>query len=199
MADFFTNQDSFSCPICLDLLNVPVTIPCGHSYCTDCIKCYFDQREDQGKTAKCPQCRTSFIARPALNKNTLIAEMMAKLRETQQSGPSGHRYSGAGEVECDVCDGRQCKAVKSCLVCLASYCEAHLQLHNELNPGGKHKVVDATRPLQDKICRRHNKLLEVFCRTDREIICLLCTMEEHRGHETVPVEEERTEKQVREG
>lgn len=196
MAGFFSNQDTFSCPICLDLLNVPVTIPCGHNYCTECIKCYFNQREEQGKTAKCPQCRTTFIARPTLNKNTLIAEMVEKLRESQQNCPSSHRYAGAGEVECDVCDGRGGKAVKSCLVCLASYCEAHLKVHNELNPGGKHKVVDATESLQDKICHRHGKLLEVFCRTDQQIICLLCTMEEHRGHETVSVEEERAGKQV---
>ena len=189
------DQDSFSCPICLDLFQVPVTIPCGHSYCIGCIKGYFDQREDQGDTAQCPQCRKTFTTRPVLCKNTLIAEMVGKLREAQQTATtSSQNDAGTLEVECDVCGGKTSKAVKSCLVCLASYCETHLNLHNELNPGGKHRVVNVTGSMQDKICRRHHKLLEVFCCTDQQIICLLCTMEEHRGHETVPAEAERTEK-----
>ncbi|KAG5281380.1 hypothetical protein AALO_G00071480 [Alosa alosa] len=196
MANVFSNdQDSFSCSICLGLFHIPVTIPCGHSYCLDCIKGYFDQRGDQGgrPTAQCPQCRQTFSARPALNKNTLIAELVEKLKEALS--PRGHCFAGVGDIECDVCGDSKCRAVKSCFVCLASYCETHLKLHNELNPGGKHKVVNATGRMQNKICRRHDKLLEVFCCTDQQIICLLCTMDEHRGHETVPAEAERTEKQ----
>ncbi|XP_062399441.1 tripartite motif-containing protein 16-like [Sardina pilchardus] len=190
---FSNDQDAFSCSICLDLLRVPVTIPCGHSYCLNCIKGYFDQRGDQGGTAQCPQCRQTFSARPALNKNTIIAELVEKLKEARSPRP--HCFAGSGEIECDVCGDSKSRAVKSCLVCLASYCETHLKLHNELNPGGKHKVVDAIERLQNKICRRHDKLLEVFCCTDQQIICLLCIMDDHRGHETVSAEAVRAEKQ----
>ncbi|XP_064190381.1 tripartite motif-containing protein 16-like isoform X20 [Anguilla rostrata] len=102
---------------------------------------------------------------------------------------------GPGDVACDSCTGRKCKAVKSCLVCLASYCETHLKLHKELNPGDRHQMIDASGNLQEKICSHHNKLLEVYCRTDQQCICLLCVMDEHRGHDTVSVATERTEKQ----
>ncbi|KAJ8376995.1 hypothetical protein SKAU_G00075750, partial [Synaphobranchus kaupii] len=96
---------------------------------------------------------------------------------------------------CDVCTGRKNKAVKSCLVCLASYCETHHKLHNELNPGNTHNVINATGNLQENICPQHKKLLEVYCCTDQQCICYLCTMDEHRGHDTVSAAAERTEKQ----
>ncbi|KAJ8386396.1 hypothetical protein AAFF_G00171010 [Aldrovandia affinis] len=101
----------------------------------------------------------------------------------------------AGDVACDVCTGRKHKAVKSCLVCVASYCEPHLKLHNELNPGKRHKLIDATGHLQEKVCSHHDKLLEVYCRTDQQCICHQCAMDEHRGHDTVSAAAGRTEKQ----
>uniref|UniRef100_A0A8B9LH31 B30.2/SPRY domain-containing protein n=1 Tax=Astyanax mexicanus TaxID=7994 RepID=A0A8B9LH31_ASTMX len=100
-----------------------------------------------------------------------------------------------GYVECGPCIGKKQKAVKSCLNCLDSYCPLHLDLHEELHAGKRHKVINATGFLQDKICSQHDKLLEVFCCSDQQCICLMCTMENHRGHEIVSAAAERTEKQ----
>ncbi|XP_069043967.1 E3 ubiquitin-protein ligase TRIM39-like isoform X2 [Lepisosteus oculatus] len=189
------SQDQFSCSVCLDLLKDPVTLLCGHSYCMGCIKNCWDQ-EDQTGIYSCPQCRQTFTPRPDLHRNTILAEVVEKLKETGCSGPPpAHSPAGPGDVLCDVCTGRQRGAVKSCLVCLASYCQTHLDLHNELNPGKKHKLVEATGQLQEKICSTHDKLLEVYCRTDQKCVCYLCVMDEHRGHDTVSAAAGRTEKQ----
>ncbi|XP_061095177.1 tripartite motif-containing protein 16-like [Conger conger] len=189
------DQEQFTCSICLHLLKNPVAIPCGHSYCMGCIKGYWDQDDHTG-VFSCPQCRQTFTPRPVLNKNTMLAEVVEKLKKTGlQAAPPAHCYAGPGDVACDVCTGRKYKAVKSCLVCLASYCETHLKLHNELHPGNTHNVIHASGRLQDNICRQHKKLLEVYCRTDQQCICLLCVMDEHRGHDTVSAAAERTEKQ----
>lgn len=193
---YWNDQYFLACPICLEVLQVPVTIPCGHSYCLTCIKRYFDQKKGRGDAVQCPQCWETFATRPPLKKNTLIAEMVEKINQPKQPTSSSNSVHVDSELECDVCKGTKVKAVKSCLDCLVSYCEAHLKLHNELNPGGKHRVVNPAGHLKDKICRRHSKLLEVFCRTDKQILCLMCTMYEHRGHEMVPAEIERFEKQV---
>uniref|UniRef100_A0A8C1ZD20 Tripartite motif-containing protein 16-like n=1 Tax=Cyprinus carpio TaxID=7962 RepID=A0A8C1ZD20_CYPCA len=45
------------------------------------------------------------------------------------------------------------------------------------------------------ICQKHEKLLEVFCRTDQRCVCMLCAMDEHKNHETVSTAAERTEKE----
>ncbi|XP_061079317.1 tripartite motif-containing protein 16-like [Conger conger] len=113
----------------------------------------------------------------------------------QSAGLLDQCYTGPGDVVCDVCIDRKGKSVKSCLVCLASYCETHLKLHEELNPGKRHKLVKATGNLQEKICSHHDKLLEMYCHTDQQCICYLCVMDEHRGHDTVSAAAERTEKQ----
>ncbi|XP_058608552.1 tripartite motif-containing protein 16-like [Onychostoma macrolepis] len=191
MAEARFSQDEFLCPVCLDLLKDPVAIPCGHSYCESCITDCWDQ-EDEKRVYSCPQCRQTFRPRPVLGKNTILAEMVEKLKKTnlQSAVPAG-----AGDVHCDVCTGRKHKAVKSCLVCLNSYCQNHLEQHESLFKGKRHNLTEATGRLQEMICQKHEKLLEVFCRTDQKCICMLCTMDEHKNHDTVSAAAQRTEKQ----
>ncbi|XP_028826040.1 tripartite motif-containing protein 16 [Denticeps clupeoides] len=123
------------------------------------------------------------------------------LERPQSSGsqvrPSSRlsQRSDPRRVLCDFCSGRKSRAAKSCLTCLASYCETHLQSHYEFPAFMKHKLVTATGQLREEICAEHDKLLEVYCRTDQACVCVLCLMEEHKKHDVVSAAAERTEKQ----
>lgn len=99
------------------------------------------------------------------------------------------------EVLCDVClgEGRP-KAIKSCLVCLTSYCEEHLKSHAARFT--KHKLMEPVANMEDRMCPKHERLLELFCKKDQTCVCVLCTETDHRAHYTVPVEREWTEKKV---
>ncbi|XP_060769784.1 E3 ubiquitin/ISG15 ligase TRIM25-like [Neoarius graeffei] len=188
-------QDQFMCPVCLDLLKDPVAIPCGHSFCKVCINGCWDQ-EDQKGVYSCPQCRDTFTTRPVLRRNNMLDEVVEKLKKTEvQAASPAHCYAGPGDVECDFCTGRKHKAVKSCLICLTSFCEIHLKPHLEVPALKKHTLIEASAKLQEKICSEHNKLIEIYCRTDQTCICYLCMLEKHKDHDAISVATERAEKQ----
>ncbi|XP_053095734.1 tripartite motif-containing protein 16-like [Pangasianodon hypophthalmus] len=194
-ASISMDQGQFNCPVCLILLKDPVTTPCGHNFCKVCINGRWDQEDLKG-VYSCPQCRKTFTPRPVLRSNNMLAEVVEKLKKTEhQAASPAHCYAGPGDVECDSCTGRKRKAVNSCLVCLASYCEDHLQPHYQSPAFKKHKLVEACAELQEKICSQHDKLIDIYCRTDQSFICYLCMIDEHKGHDTVSTKAERTEKQ----
>ncbi|KAA0706294.1 E3 ubiquitin/ISG15 ligase TRIM25 [Triplophysa tibetana] len=188
MAEGFS-EDEFMCSVCLDLLKDPVTVPCGHTYCMRCITdCW--NHEDQTGIYSCPQCRQTFSPRPVLGKNVMVAEMVDRLKKTKLSD---HCDAGAGDVECDVCTGRKHKAIKSCLMCLNSYCQTHLEQHENLFRGRRHNLIDPTRRLQEMICPQHQKMMEIYCIQCQRCICMMC-LDEHRNHDTASISAANTEK-----
>lgn len=59
------------CPVCLDVLNDPVTTPCGHNFCKTCLKECWDNSPN-----KCPYCKETFNKRPDLKSNTALREIV---------------------------------------------------------------------------------------------------------------------------
>ncbi|KAI3370850.1 hypothetical protein L3Q82_007127 [Scortum barcoo] len=126
--------------------------------------------------------------------NTFISEMAAQFRQSAQqkasSSSSEQQVSKPGEVPCDVCTGTKLKALKSCLVCLASYCETHLEPHLTASRLKRHQLMEPVENLEGRMCTKHDKLLELFCKTDQMCVCMLCTVSDHKTHDVVPLKEE---------
>ncbi|XP_039464855.1 E3 ubiquitin-protein ligase TRIM39-like [Oreochromis aureus] len=184
------SEDQFLCCICLDVFTDPVSTPCGHNFCKNCIS----QHWDMNQSCQCPMCKETFKTRPQLRVNTFISEMVAQFRrEAQQkasSSSSEQQTAKPGEVPCDVCTGTRLKALKSCLVCQTSYCQTHLEPHLTVKGLKRHQLIDAAENLEDRMCTKHDKLLELFCKTDQTCVCMLCSVLDHKNHEFVPLREE---------
>ncbi|MGH0174851.1 UNVERIFIED_CONTAM: hypothetical protein FKN15_068742 [Acipenser sinensis] len=125
----------------------------------------------------------------------MLAEIAGEFKRRRLNPPPAQSYAGPGDVPCDFCTGRKFKAVKSCLTCLASYCETHVKSHYEGAAFKRHKLVNAIGDLEQKLCAEQQNVLEVFCRTDQTCVCVLCTDKDHKNRDTVSAEAERSVKQ----
>ncbi|CAL8395343.1 unnamed protein product [Arctogadus glacialis] len=183
-ADTSWPEENFSCSICLDVFRSPVSTPCGHNFCRACITKFWDEQVKY----KCPVCNELFNTRPDLRVNILFSEMVDRLGTSLRI--KKQPCVEPAEVPCDVCTGTQLKAVNSCLVCLISYCQTHLEPHHRVAGLKKHRLVEPMDRLDDRMCKKHDRLLELFCQTEQVCVCQFCTEGDHRSHPVVPLKEE---------
>lgn len=199
-ASISVTESQFRCPVCLDMLKEPVSTPCGHTYCMSCINDYWDQAES-GRFS-CPQCREEFSPRPVLRRNTVLAEVVNKLKLSEVLAAPELYVGGAGDVPCDFCPAEgKLRAAKSCLVCLASFCELHVAPHREVGTLRRHKLVAAVECLPERLCAQHRLGLEpagggseADAAGEWSGVCLLCEADQEEAHN---VDAQRARRQVR--
>ncbi|CAI5679091.1 unnamed protein product [Oreochromis niloticus] len=241
-------EDELTCSICLSTFDCPVTIPCGHNFCQDCLLASWED------SYSCPQCRTVFDTKPELKKNTVLIAVVEtfKLRssksednlneeeseeergeeseeergeesEEERGEESEEASEGESEEEseegseevseeeseeereeeseaekddvirCDTC--MEAEASKTCLTCMASYCEEHLRPHRENPVFHLHELSEPVGDLSERICSDHHKLMEFFCSQHDRLICSFCLQHIHKGCSFLTPEEQRNLKE----
>ncbi|KAK7910360.1 hypothetical protein WMY93_015044 [Mugilogobius chulae] len=191
-------EEHLSCSICRNLFTDPVTTGCGHSFCKACLSMSLEHSNDL-----CPLCKTYLNRTPEVNivlrnvveqmKNDREEEQRRERREREEEECDPRRFRGRpGQVQCDICT--KMAATKSCLICLASYCDDHLQIHSANQRLKGHKLVAPVENLDQRACLTHGRPLELYSRRQGKCICVLCMEEGEEG--VVSTEEEWNRKKV---
>ncbi|XP_078121939.1 E3 ubiquitin/ISG15 ligase TRIM25-like isoform X1 [Sander vitreus] len=188
-------EDELTCSICLSPFDCPVTIPCGHNFCQDCLLATWKD------SYSCPQCRTHFATKPELKKNTVLSTVVetfnlrtnkseASLKETSEESDEAAKQNS---IRCDAC--MEAEASQTCLTCMASFCEEHLRPHRENPVFRLHQLIEPVGDLSERICPDHHKLMELFCSQHGRPICSLCLQQVHKGCSFISPEEQRNLKE----
>ncbi|KAG7221475.1 hypothetical protein INR49_002450, partial [Caranx melampygus] len=185
-------EEQFRCCICLDVYTDPVSIPCGHNFCLDCIEGFWDMKEQ----SECPLCKETFRNRPDLRINRGFAGVIEFFKrplsahdeeDVDAVDPPAVQISDGDGVPCDICNGDKAPSVKSCLVCQVSYCDVHLTPHLREPALQRHQLTDPATFPTSHLCRNHNKPLTMFCKTDQMPMCTKCVERSHKSHGVVPM------------
>ena len=182
------SRNELTCAVCLQLFEEPITLPCGHSFCLNCLENYWDSREEPA-SCFCPNCREVFLQKPKLKKNVILASLVEqmKLRESEDSqrvvGQAKAKNDerddavkvGGYKSPCDSC--RKMEAMR-CLTCETLCCERHVK---------PHKLLELEMKVEDPGCTEHGNSIHFYCKDDESLVSLICKGE-HQDHEVVPVE-----------
>ncbi|CAL8304622.1 unnamed protein product [Lota lota] len=123
---------NFACAICLDSFRVPVTIPCGHTFCEQCITLHWDTQSKSDIPAQCPICSEKFPIRPILKRNVSLSVLTEAANSASSPGRESVSRDGEGAMAIG-CDLHRmplvyyCKEDNRavCLECGVSNCNSH--------------------------------------------------------------------------
>uniref|UniRef100_H2LPD5 Tripartite motif-containing protein 16-like n=1 Tax=Oryzias latipes TaxID=8090 RepID=H2LPD5_ORYLA len=128
-----------------------------------------------------------------LNSMSFSCKICQRLFKDPVTITCGHSY-------CMTCiktfwDKEEDKKIYSCPHCRHTFTPRPVLVKNTVLAELSEKLKKHLQPHLDNICSRHDEVMKMFCRTDQKCICYLCSVDEHRGHDTVSAAAERTERQ----
>lgn len=197
MPSLLSLEEELTCSICLCTFDNPVTLPCGHNFCQGCL----DETWKESFLLFCPQCRHHYPSKPELKKNTVLSTVANtfKMKSSSSESPSSileppFTMKQPEVIKCDTC--MEVKAFKTCLTCMASFCEDHVRPHQENPIFRAHQLADPVGDLQERICQDHCKMMELFCLKHECTICSTCLQQGHKGCDYTTPQERREKKEV---
>ncbi|XP_010579879.1 PREDICTED: E3 ubiquitin-protein ligase Midline-1 isoform X2 [Haliaeetus leucocephalus] len=169
-----TLESELTCPICLELFEDPLLLPCAHSLCFNCAHrilvshCATNEPVESITAFQCPTCRyvitLSQRGLDGLKRNVTLQNIIDRFQKASVSGPNSpsetrrerafdsNSMSSCEKVLCQFCDQDPAQeAVKTCVTCEVSYCEECLKAtHPNKKPFTGHRLIE---PIPDSHIR----------------------------------------------
>ncbi|MEE6525564.1 hypothetical protein FKM82_025639 [Ascaphus truei] len=212
-----TLESELTCPICLELFEDPLLLPCAHSLCFSCAHrilvsgCASSETVEPVSAFQCPTCRyvisLNHRGLEGLKRNVTLQNIIDRFQKVSFSVPSSpsdqHRertykrvpIMASERIPCQFCEAESPRdAVKTCITCEVSYCDRCLRAtHPNKKPFTSHRLVE---PVPDAhfhglTCLEHeNEKVNMYCAVDDQLICALCKLVgRHREHQVASLTE----------
>ncbi|XP_039241223.1 probable E3 ubiquitin-protein ligase MID2 isoform X1 [Pipra filicauda] len=194
-------QGSSKCPLCLS-----PTGPTGelkpNFHLRNIVQNFLDASVHQGEEKQKVQCKEKEESLGQQEEEKQEVQCKEEEESSDQQEEEKQKVQCKEEEEssdqqeevilCDFCLQEPYPAVKTCLSCEASLCQAHLSKHSTKNTQKNHVLVEpcGAQVLAERKCPQHGKLLECYCEMDKVCICMLCSvLSSHREHKIISLEE----------
>ncbi|KAL7841685.1 hypothetical protein SRHO_G00253760 [Serrasalmus rhombeus] len=192
----FLSEEQFSCSICLDVFNNPVSTPCGHSFCLACITLYWDSRS---KACICPLCKESFRKRPELHTNHTLKEITEQFKRMAETGGAvANTQAASNSEQRPSASPRPGELPGGLLTEMKTRFQRTSSSGNLLASPPPYEACQrrfstsgvSTGGSTGPPCARHGLCLDMFCRNDQTCVCAMCVEGEHHGHSVIPAKRE---------
>lgn len=206
-----TLESELTCPICLELFEDPLLLPCAHSLCFSCAhrilvsSCSSGESIEPITAFQCPTCRyvisLNHRGLDGLKRNVTLQNIIDRFQKASVSGPNSPSESrrertyrpstamSSERIACQFCEQDPPRdAVKTCITCEVSYCDRCLRAtHPNKKPFTSHRLVEPVPDthLRGITCLDHeNEKVNMYCVSDDQLICALCKLVgRHRDHQ----------------
>ncbi|CAL8282633.1 unnamed protein product [Merluccius merluccius] len=159
---------NLTCAICLDPFRVPVTIPCGHTFCERCITLHWDTQSKSDNGPQCPICSEKFLTRPILKRNVSLSVLTEAANST--SSPVRECVSGDGEgaTAISLCDLHKkplvyyCKQDKMavCCKCGVTKCNFHEKVLLEMERETQELLLKRKSAEVEKLIKENDRSID---------------------------------------
>ena len=178
------------CPLCIETVKNPKTLPCLHSFCLECLDKLANFAIRQVKTSiRCPVCQTSF----QIPETETFVELPSSFHLNRLVDVLALEDGSVQSQRCNSCDESN-TATCYCFVCQNFLCASCFESHQRLKVTRGHRTVLIDKlqvqDVQDLIHRpvmcsqqyHEDQPLEFYCEDCKVLICLKCSLVRHNRH-----------------
>lgn len=112
--------DFFTCAVCLDAFVEPLSLPCGHSFCKQCLM----------QVSQCPMCRQPVPPLGSLRVNIQLRDAVEEFRAQQAVAKQSPEPCEWCETEASTCGCTECQLA----YCAACFKQVHRKGTLKLHP-----------------------------------------------------------------